>query len=243
MNPGAGSRLADAAGLVQLSARTLAGRWWWASALLPWVWLGFLYFRLAVGWRVEAYRPEEAQVTLLSMPLVVLAILLGVRVIAGEIDRGTLEIAYTVPGGAHRVWLSKVAAAAALVVATEVLAVPVVYVFFTDFPPGALYGAFQAAVFYLALSVWLSALFKSEYTGALLAVAAVTLNGLLTAFGGNPSRLSPFWNPSARALRSYAESDVLAWTVQNRVGFVLVVAALLAMSVARAERREKMLGA
>ncbi len=224
--------------LVKLAARLLAGRWFWAVPILPLLWIAFQLVRLLFpGWRAEAYLPAEAQSVLIGAPLAVLAIGLGVRVMAGEIDQRTLEIAYTVPGGAHRVWLVKLTAAVALLVAAELLLAAATFLFCTSFPPGALYGALQSAVFCLVLAMALAALAKSEATGAMLATAALILSSFVQAAN---VRFSPFWNPAN--LQDHDPADVLAWTVQNRIGFALAIAAIVALSFGHAERREKMLG-
>jgi ABC-type transport system involved in multi-copper enzyme maturation permease subunit len=230
--------LLDRALLLKLAARLLAGRLFWILPLLPVLWVAFQVFRLLVEWRTEDFLPADGQTVLIGMPLVVLAIGLGVRVIAGEIDQRTLEIAYTVPGGTHRVWTAKLIAAVAMLAGAEVLAAAATFFFCTSFPLSALYGALQAAVFYLVLAMGLAALTKSEATGALLTTGALILNSFLQ--GGNV-RLSPFWNP-ANLVDEYDPADVLAWTTQNRIGFLLAIAAIMVLSFARAERREKMLG-
>ena len=79
-------------------------------------------------------------------------------------------------------------------------------------------------------------LFKSEAAGALVTVALIFLNLFLH---GVLPRLSPFWNPGSRP--QMAPEEILAWTVQNRIGFLLVIAALTALAFGRAERREKLL--
>lgn len=232
---------ADGGTLLDLSARLLIGRRYWIAVLLPLVWPGFQALRLAIGWRESVFGPADVQNILLGVPLVVLAIGLGVRVIAGELDRRTLEIAYTVPGGAHRVWLGKLFAAALVLAAAEVLLAAVSYVLFTAVTPGALWGAYQAALVYLVLAAWFAALGRSEVTGAMATAGLLMLNALFTGFGDMQTRLSPFFNPLA--VEDASPADVLAWTVQNRIGFALVVVAVAALAFARAERREKLLTA
>ncbi len=234
------SRIRSALRLVILSARLIGGRRFWLAPILPLLWPAFQAFRLLIGWREVAFSEASAQNTLIALPLIVLAIGLGVRIIAGEMDRRTLEMAYTVPGGAHRVWLAKLAAAIMILGISLFLLAIVTYAFFTPFPLGALYGAFQGSVFYLVLAMGFAALFKSEITGAMATVAVVALNGLLTGFGQAQIRISPLFN--ALAARDTNPSDLLASVVQNRIGFVLAIAAVTALAFVRAERREKLLG-
>lgn len=232
-------RIADGRAILDLSARLLIGRRYWIAGLLPLAWLVFQAVRLLIGWRETSFGPVDVQNILLGVPLVVLAIGLGVRVIAGELDRRTLEIAYTVPGGSHRVWLGKLAAAAVVLACAEVLLVAVTFVFFTAVPVGAVYGAYQSSLVYLVAATWFAALGRSEVTGAMAGTGLLVVNAFLTGFGSEQFRVSPFFNPLAIDEANHA--DVLAWTVQNRLGFVLVIAAFTALAFARAERREKLL--
>jgi hypothetical protein len=233
------SRLRDGVRTLDLAARLLLGRRWWIAIPLPLVWLAWQALQLVVGWREEGFGPVDVQTVLVGMPLLVLAIGLGIRVIAGEMDRRTLEIAWTIPGGSHRMWLVKLAAAAFVLAAAELLLAVVVWAFFTEVTVGALWGAYQGALVYLALATWLAALFKSEATGAMASAAVLVFNGLFTGFGDAQRRLSPLFNPLA--VDDIAVSDLVAWTVQNRVGWALGIAALVALALIRAERREVLL--
>lgn len=233
-------RLGDWVRFVGLSARLIGGRRFWIAPLLTLLWPAFQAFRLMVGWQQSVFEPSSVQTVLVGFPMIVLAIGLGVRIIADEIDRRTLEIAYTVPGGAHRVWLGKLGAALGLLVAAEALLAVATSALFAPVTLGALYGALQAAVFYLVLSMGLAVLTRSEITGALAAAVVLILNGFLTNFGGNQIRVSPTFNPLS--LRSTAHEIVAAYTLQNRIGILLAIVALGALAFARAERREKLLG-
>jgi ABC-type transport system involved in multi-copper enzyme maturation permease subunit len=232
------ARLADTWRLLWLSARVLGGRWVWAAPLIVLLWPAFQYLFLALGWEDEQHTSGSVQNGLIGFPLNVLAIGLGVRIIGGEIDRRTLEIAYTVPGGAQRVWLSKLVAAFGILVAALAALGAVAFAFFTAYPPGALYGAVQSAVFFLALSMAFSALLRNEITAALVTAGAFTVLGMLSFAMG---RASPMWNPASEGLVSMRNAEILAATVQNRIGYALVVAALVALAIGRAERREKLL--
>jgi hypothetical protein len=233
-----GSDLVERLRLWRHAARTIAGRRLWIAPLLPLLWLAFQIVRLLVpGWRPEDFTPAEAQNFLIGVPLTVLGAGFGVRIIAGELDQRTLEIAYTVPGGAHRVWLAKLAAATGLLLLGEAVLAAVTFFFCTSFTVGTLYGALQSALFYAVLAMALAVLFKSEATGAMVTVVVAIANFFIHELDW---RISPFWNPAA--LGDYDPADVLAWTVQNRIGFALAIAAITALAFVRAERREKLLG-
>lgn len=225
--------------LYRLAAVAVAGHRFWLLPLLPLAWLLFLAVGSLLKIQSDLFQPEDAQGTLIGLPMVVLAVFLGVRIIAGEIDQRSLEIAYTVPGGCERLWWAKLAGAVLMLIVAEALLAVFVAWFFTDFPLLALYGALQAAAFYLVLSMGMATLFRSEVAGAVAAAAILVLNGLLTGFGDEQVRISPFWNHLA--VRSNDPAEVLAWTVQNRVGCALLIAGVVALAFMRANRRERML--
>ena len=228
-------------GLVRLALLVVAGRRFWLLPLLPLSWLLFQASIILLGGESEGMTPDSAQGTLIGLPLTLLASFLGIRIIAGEIDGRSLEIAYTVPGGCERVWWAKLLASTLILLASEALLAAAAFVFFTPFPPGALYGALQAALFYLVLAMGLATLFRSEAAGAIAVAAILGFNGLLTGFGDNQLRASPFWNP--HALEDADATELFAWTLQNRVGVLLAMAAILTLTFMRANRRERMLGA
>ena len=225
--------------LYWLAAITVAGHRFWLLPLIPLAWPGLLAGAGWVGLADDEFEPASAQGALIGLPLTVLAIFLGVRVIAGEADNRSLEIAYTVPGGCNRVWRAKLAGAVLLLLIAEGLLGAVAWLFFTPFPLHALYGALQPAVFYMVLAMALATLFRSEIAGAMVTAVVLAFNGIISGFGQNQVRISPFWNPLA------AEGDaatLLAAAVQNRIGVALATAGVLALAFMRANRRERMLG-
>ena len=225
--------------LLRLALLAMAGRRFWLLALLPLLWLTFQAVVLLIGAR-EGFEPPAAQGVLIGAPLTALAVFLGMRIIAGEIDGRTLEIAYTVPGGCERVWWTKLGASVLVLIAAEAPLALLTYAFFVPFPWDALYGAMQAALFYLVLSMGMATLFRSEAAGAMAIAAVLAFNGLITGFGDNQVRISPFWNP--HAIDDADPTELFAWTLQNRIGIPLVMTAILALAFMRANRRERMLG-
>ncbi len=227
-------------GLLRLALLVVAGRRFWLLPLLPLLWLLFQAGVLLIG-AGEGFTPSSAQGTLIGLPLTLLAVFLGIRIIAGEVDARSLEIAYTVPGGCERVWWAKLFASALVLLASEALLAVATFIFFTPFPWSALYGAMQAALFYLVLSMGMATLFLSEAAGIMGTAAILGLNGVISGFGENQVRASPFWNPYA--LEDADPTELFAWTLQNRIGIVLAMAAILGLAFMRANHRERMLGA
>ena len=226
-------------GLLRLSAVLLAGPRYWLLPLLPLLWLVvqaiLLVARLQAG-----FEPVAAQNTLIGAPVTILAVFLGGRIITGELDEHTLEIAYTVPGGAHRVWLGKLAAAGLILLASLSLMAVLTFTLFTAFPiVQTLYGAAQGAVFCLTATMGFATLFRSETAGAMTTIGLLGLSRFPLLQFVIQLRISPFWNPLT-AERADAE-QLLAMAVQNRIGIALVIAAIVALTFARAERREKLL--
>lgn len=232
-------RLRDALMLVWLALRLELGRQFWIAPLLTLAWPGYQAFSLLVGWRQQSFEPADAQNTLIGIPLMIVAIGIGVRIIASEIEQRTLEVTYTVPGGARRVCIAKLAAAAIPIMMAEAMLAVITAALFTPYPPAALYGAFQGAAFYLVVAMGLGALFRSEITAALVASVLLGVNGFATGFGELSTRWSPLYNPLRAAGANPA--DVFAWTLQNRIGVALIVVALTALACTRAERREQLL--
>ena len=223
--------------LFRLAGLAIAGHWVWLLIFLPLLWLVARALETLIG-PTTPFDPVHAQVGLIGIPMAILAVILGLRIIAGEMDGRSLEIAYTVPGGCQRVWWAKLAASVLILVAAEALLALVTYFLFTKFPFVALYGALQGAIFYLALSMAFAALFRSEVAGA-MATAAVLVFDLLI-LGNSGIRASPFWNPLAVENPDPAVLQVM--TMDNRIGIPIAIALIIGLAFMRANRRERMLG-
>jgi len=74
---------------------------------------------------------------------------------------------------------------------------------------------------------------------SLLAAMVLFLNGLLGGFGEIQRRWSPLFNPLG--VTEADSSELVAWTIQNRIGVALLILALVLLSCVRAERREQLL--
>ena len=214
----------------------MAGPRYWLLPLAPLAWLA-IQAGLLIARRLPSFEPVAAQNTLIGLPLAVLAVFLGGRIIAGELDQRTLEVAYTVPGGTNRVWLGKLAAAGLMLLVSLILMAAATFTFFTTFPiVPTLYGAGQCAAFHLVAAMGFATLFRGEAAGAMATMAVFALNWRMAPTG---RRILPCWNPLT--VQGADADQLLAMAVQNRVGMALVIAAIVALAFARAERRERML--
>ncbi|MBN1904191.1 MAG: hypothetical protein JW927_03755 [Deltaproteobacteria bacterium] len=219
--------------LMKYSGRLMAGKRFWIIIFLPLIWPVLRALFIGIGWSETKFNPADAHM-LISLPLSIVAMGLGLRIIAGEIDSRTLEIAYTVPGGCHRVWLAKIATCFCLLFASELLLVLFTMVFLVSVSIGAFYGALQAAMFYLVMGMGLSAFFRSEITGAMATIVFFAL-GLMAS----SVRISPFFNPLA--LSPSEKAQAVTYAIQNRIFFIIFIVAITLLTFLRVERREKML--
>jgi len=225
----------DAARLLHLSGKALAGRAYPAAPLFTLAWPLAMGLFLLGGNPASGYRPGHAQTWLIGLPLGLFAAILGVRIVAAEIDRRTLEIAYTVPGGAVKVLAWKAVAGLLLVLLAESLLAAGCFLFFTGFPAGVLYGCFQIGYAFLVVGMACGAWFRSEITGGMVAFGILFLAWLTSSL-----RISPFFDPGLFTDR--AAVDRLAWAVQNRLGTLIASGALAMATALRIGRRERMLG-
>jgi hypothetical protein len=219
--------------LMIYSGRLMAGKRFWIAIFLPLVWPVLQLLFIAIGWRDGKVNPVDAHM-LMSLPLTIVAMGLGLRIIAGEIDSRTLEIAYTVPGGCHRVWLAKLATCFCLLLAGDVLLAVFTMVFLTSVSIDTFYGVLQASMFYLVMGMGLSAFFRSEITGAMATIVVYAISIMASS-----ARISPFFNPLA--LDKAEKAQAVAQIVQNRILFVILIVVISLLTFLRVERREKML--
>lgn len=215
------------------SGRLMAGKRFWIVLFLPLIWPVLRALFIGIGWSEAKFNPADAHM-LISLPLSIVAMGLGLRIIAGEIDSRTLEIAYTVPGGCHRVWLAKIATCFCLLLASEVLLALFTMVFLVSVSIGTFYGALQAAMFYLVMGMGLSAFFRSEITGAMATIVFFALG-----FMASSVRISPFFNPLA--LSPSEKAQAVTYAIQNRIFFIILIVVITLLTFLRVERREKML--
>jgi ABC-type transport system involved in multi-copper enzyme maturation permease subunit len=195
--------------LMFYSGRLMAGRRFWIVIFLPLVWPVLQALFIGIGWRDGKVTPVNAHM-LMSLPLTIVAMGLGLRIIAGEIDSRTLEIAYTVPGGCHRVWLAKLATCFCLLLAGDVLLAVFTMVFLTSVSIGTFYGVLQASIFYLVMGMGLSAFFRSEITGAMATIVVYAISIMASSV-----RISPFFNPLA--LDKTENAQAISYIIQNRI--------------------------
>jgi ABC-type transport system involved in multi-copper enzyme maturation permease subunit len=234
-------KLADMVELLHLSLKLQLGKYFWAWPLLPLIWPLFNSFLMFVGESdPNEFGPGEAQNMLIGVPVYFLAIAIGMQIISSEIESRTLEVCYTVPGGAQRIWLSKLTAALFLIIPAILILALYTRLVFTDFPLAALYRVLQGALFYLVVSMGAGALFRNKMTAGMACVVMMFFNGALTGFGEIPTRYSPLFNPAGLA-QSMSAQEVLYFLLQNHLGYAMIIVMLVVLTFSRTERRELML--
>jgi hypothetical protein len=229
------ARIADAAAMTLLAVRLQLGQFFWLAPCLVLAW-PLLHAGLAMA-RLNPidFNAANAQNWLIGLPLNVLAIGIGIGVIADEIEQRTLEVTYTVPGGTRSIWIFKLVAAALVLLCAELLLALATLVFFAGFPLAVLYRAFQGAAFFLVLATGAGALLGNKLSAALVCGGVLALMLAL----GFDNRWSPLFNPLAER---YAASNLVAvWSLQNHIGVALVMIGIVSLSFSRAERRELLL--
>lgn len=75
-------RLVARMDLLRLAGLAIAGHWVWLLILLPLLWLAARALMAAIS-PTGGFDPVDAQVGLMGIPLAALAIILGLRIIAG----------------------------------------------------------------------------------------------------------------------------------------------------------------
>ncbi len=224
--------------LMHYSAHLVAGRKFWIVIFIPLLWPAVQAVRVMLDIGDVNLDPSGAMM-FTGFPLGLVAIGLGIRLIAGEIDSRTLEIAYTVPGGCHRIWVAKIAACLAMLFVSDVLLAVFTMIFFMPVSTGTFYGAFQGAVFYMVAAMSFSAFFRSAISGAMVTVIPFAVN-IMVVMGRAQLRISPFFDSAA--IKNMDSSQVIAHSIQNRIFFIILIFTLTLLTFTRVERREKMLG-
>jgi hypothetical protein len=232
-------KLFDQRAIVILSIRQQLGRRFWLLPIFVLAWpllAGTVIFLF--GGNVN-FGEDEIQNIIIGLPLYAMAIGMGAGIITNEIEQRTLEVTYTIPGGARRVWLLKLSAAALFILMAELMMAVSTWLIFMPFPLSVLPGAFRGAIFLLVLAMGFGALLKNELFAAITA-GGLSFFILIMTMEENIGRWSPLFDP--RLIEDISTAEVIAWSIQNYVGVTLVTVALAALAFSRAERREQLLG-
>lgn len=201
-------------------------------ATLPW--LVYKFVMLLESGQLE-YRAINAQNELIGLPLCLLAIWLGIGIVAREIEACTLETTYTLAHEARLLWYMKLFCAGIILLLSEALLALVSYAVFTDFPISLLYRSMQSAVFFLVLAMGLGALFRNQIVAAMVSIAVlVFLYNLMTV-----NYISPMFNPLELDLIRQGETQLMI--TQNYLLTQFLVFIFVGLTFKRIGRREVLL--
>jgi ABC-type transport system involved in multi-copper enzyme maturation permease subunit len=187
-----------------------------------------------VGWKQGGFDPIDAQNRLMGYPLYLMSIGIGSALIAGEIEKRTLEVSFTLPGGSAKIWVNKLIAVTFLIITAELILALCASLFFTSITGGMLIRVLQGAIFYLVLAMAAGALFKNSL------IASIAVSFILLAnsyFIDVP--WSPIFNPLI--LNNLETSELMQLMVQNHFIVIMAVTILALLTFLRAEQREALL--
>ena len=201
-------------------------------ATLPW--LVYKFVMLLESGQLE-YRAINVQNELIGLPLCLLAIWLGVGIVAREIEARTLETTYSLAHEARLLWYMKLLCAGMILLLSEALLALVSYAVFTDFPISLLYRSMQSAVFFLVLAMGLGALFRNEILAAMVTMAVLVFfyNSMTNNY------ISPMFNPLELDLIAQGEAQLMV--TQNFLLTLFLVFILVGLTFLRIGRREVLL--
>lgn len=218
----------------------IAGRYFYLVLLVAPMWLVSLWVLNYIN-IFDHFTPADAQNLIFGMPVVFIGAFLGLRIIASELSGRSLEIVYTVPGGCERVWWTKLTAALFILLPLLGILALGSWFFLTDFNLLSLHGALQLGLFFMVLSMGMSALFRSEIGGAVATTMVLLFFIFISGFGTVQQVISPFYNPFA--ITNIDPDALIAYTVRNRIGYFLGTFAILGLTFMRSNRRERLLSA
>lgn len=220
--------------MLALSLRQHLGRRFY---FIPWfvlVWPCYHAIK-ALGSGPIPYSPADAQNELIGLPIYFLSIGLGVRIVASEVEKRTLEVAYTLPSGAGDIWRWKIISSLVIILWAIALLAVTTWIFFTPYPIDVLYRVMQGALFFLVFSMSAGALLGTELIAAL--VSGALLLTLYPQFYG--VRWSPIFDPLFADV--YDNTKISFWLFQNYV-WVLTITVLIGLyTFFRVEQREHFL--
>jgi hypothetical protein len=227
--------------LARINLKLLFGRHWWLYLMVLLLWLGWLVVRVVMGWTEEPWQPDEVQNTVLTPPLLLLAVYLGMSAFAFEIDDRTIEGVFTVSGSRYRPWLVRIGTVVAFLVVADLLLAGLTWVFLVDFPvPAVAANALVPPLLYFALALMFSLLFKGTIPAGLAVTPLLLLNATVLAGALGRTRYNVFFNYLARP----TDIDETLWrimAVQNRLVLLLVIGLILFYTVRLTDKRERLL--
>lgn len=223
--------ISDAWFLLKLSLRQQFGHFYYLIPLTVLVWPAYKFVTLLESSQLT-FSIRDVQNELIGLPLYLLAIGLGVGIIAKEVEQDTLEVVYTIPGSIKNFWLIKLVSTVIILLITEVILAVICSAIFTSFPLPLLYSVFQGAVFFLVLAMFFGVLMKNQLAAAVFTSFIFFI--LYTKFDG--WKWSPVFNPLLDHNTSYAE------ITQNHIANLLMIIILSHLAFFKSQNRENFLG-
>ena len=217
-----------------LCNRLQMGHRFWMLPFAVFIWPLLQASMMFMGWKQGGFELVDVQNRLMGYPLYLMAIGIGVGLIANEVEKRTLEVSFTLPGGAARIWINKLIAASFLIIVAEFILAFCTWIFFTGITSGIIIRVFQGAIFYLVLAMTAGAFFKNSLIAGIVTCFVLFINSYFT----NRS-WSPVFNPLT--INNLSTGDLMQLIIRNHFIIVLAIFVMALLTFLRIEQREALL--
>lgn len=209
---------------------------------------GAVFLYLLVAYIINYRMPIVNRITLgdalpplLMIPMTVLAIFLGMQVIAAEKDKRTLETMFTIAGSPYKIWLIRFGTLHFILLLFTFGLATLTYFTFLDLPVvGATLHAYAPVYLICNLTIYFAIKFRSGLGAAMVTAGTVLLSLMLSGILGD-TRFFLYFNAYADPPRQIGPETWNLWMWQNKIGVFVLGSLLLFFSLRGLLRRERLL--
>lgn len=217
-----------------LCNRLQMGHRFWMLPFAVFIWPLLQACMVFIGWKQGGFELVDVQNRLMGYPLYLMSIGIGVGLIANEVEKRTLEVSFTLPGGSAKIWINKLIAASFLIIMAELILGLCTWIFFTGITSGIVIRVFQGAIFYLVLAMTAGAFFKNSLIAGIVTCFVLFANSYFT----NGS-WSPVFNPLT--INNLSAGDLMQLIIRNHFIVIAAIFVMALLAFLRMEQREALL--
>lgn len=213
---------------------------WFLSAIL--LYMAVLYFANYQNPVHDRLDMDDIYISLLTMPLMVLALYLNMQVIVSEKEQRTLEVMFTTAGSRHKVWLLRLGSLSILLFILTLFVSLLAFFTFADFPIIGMACNVYATVFLVGnLTLYFAVHLRSSLGAGMVTGMMLFLHLIVSGiFDYEKTRYFLFFNPYDIP----RELDPRTWDIwmwQNRIGVLILGLLLLFFAIRGMKNRDRLL--